>query len=201
MGLPRSFKKIIFVGNSLGSIVGNTLHMQYPEDVDVSILGGFSREWLPAVPGFVANARLLPAPNLPVGYLQATSRAGVAYLLFYGPGRFYDTNFIKQDYDNRGTVTAGEGVSGSSGIGVAARYKKPVLLINGDRDVLFCGTTALDGRPGNCRNGIMDRTKQLYPNAEYSWELVPDAGHCWHHQFNASYGFAVSHNWLARKGF
>lgn len=201
VGLPRSFSKIIFVGSSLGSIVGNNLHNLYPEDLVASILGGFSKSWLLAIPGFVANARLLPAPKQPPGYLQATSRAGVSYLLFYGPGRFYDTNFIRQDYDNRGIVTAGEGVSGSSGIGVAPKYAKPILLINGEQDVLFCGTTATDGKPGNCKNGIMDQTKELYPMADYSWTLVPDAGHCWHHQYNALSGYEYSHNWLASKGF
>jgi hypothetical protein len=185
----------------MGSIVGNNLHIMYPNDVDASILGGFSKSWLLAVPGFVANAALLPAPSQSLGYLQPTSRAGTAYLLFYGPGAYYDTNFVNQDYDNRGTVTAGEGVSGSAGIGSAPGYVKPILLINGEQDVLFCGTTALDGKPGNCANGIMDQTKELYPNADYSWALVQNAGHCWHHQYNALGGYNYSHQWLASKGF
>jgi hypothetical protein len=121
--------------------------------------------------------------------------------LFYGPGLYYDTNFISQDYDNRGTVTVGEGVSGSAGIGPAPGYVKPILLINGKQDVLFCGTTALDGKPGNCDNGIMDQTKELYPNADYSWTLEQNAGHCWHYQYDALGGFNSSHNWLASKGF
>jgi pimeloyl-ACP methyl ester carboxylesterase len=200
-GFPRPFKKIVFVGGSLGSIIGNILNINHPDDVDATILGGFSREWLPAVPGFIATARLLPANSLPVGYLQATSRTGVAYLLFFGPGVFYDTAFINRDYDNRGTVTVGEGASGAVGIGVAPYYRKPVLVISGEQDVLFCGTTALDGKPGNCRSGILEKTRALYPAGDYSWFVVPNAGHCWHHQYSAFEGFKYSHDWLASRGF
>lgn len=200
-GFPRTFKKLIFVGGSLGSIVGNVLNTLHPDAFDAMILGGFSKSWLTAVPGFIAQARLLPAPGFPAGYLQATSRAGVAYLLFYGPGTYYDPALIAQDYSNRGTVSVGEGASGSTGIGIAADYSNPVLVINGEQDVLFCGTTALDGKPGDCRNGIMDQTRALYPLADYSWWLLPNAGHCWHHQYGALSGFDYAHSWLARKGF
>jgi hypothetical protein len=53
----------------MGSIVGNNLYTMYLNDVDASILGGFSKSWLLAVPGFIADAALLPAPGQTLGCL------------------------------------------------------------------------------------------------------------------------------------
>jgi pimeloyl-ACP methyl ester carboxylesterase len=58
---PHPFKKIILVGHSLGSIIANNLNAMYPKDVDATILGGFSKDWFLAVPGFILTANLLPA--------------------------------------------------------------------------------------------------------------------------------------------
>jgi hypothetical protein len=177
------------------------VNAQYPNDVDATILTGFTEEWVNVVPGFAATALLLPAPNKPIGYLQATNPSGTAFLLFYAP--YYDPVFIQQDYENRGTITVGEGVSGAIGIVQAPQYTKPIFVVNGDQDTVFCGTTGLEiNGPGNCNNGIMASTHSLYPaSSSYSYYLLPNSGHCWQHGYYAQQGFNVSHAWMADHGF
>ena len=180
------------------------MNAKYPTDVDATILTGFTEKWINVVPGFVATALLLPAPDKPVGYLQATNEQGVAFLLFYSP--HYDPAFIHQDYLNRGTITVGEGVSGAIGIVTTTQYTKPVFVINGEQDTVFCGTTGLEltgaGNCGNEPDSIMAETKSLYPaSSSYSYYILPNSGHCWEHGYYAQQGFNASHAWMAQHGF
>ncbi|EKD19781.1 ctr copper transporter family protein [Drepanopeziza brunnea f. sp. 'multigermtubi' MB_m1] len=211
---PRAFDKIIHVGCSMGSLMANVLNVQYPSDVDATILTGFSKTWINVIPGFTLTAGLLPAqlvqPStygpLTVGYLLPTSEPGVEYLLFYGPpGTNYDPEFIHQDYLNRGTLTLGEAVS-SALIPTASRYKGSVFVMTGQQDVVFCGSLGfIGGGPGNCGNGswsILAQTQALYPQASnYTYYGLPNAGHCWEHQYVAQDGFARAHDWLAGRGY
>lgn len=211
---PRTFNKIIQVGCSMGSLMANVLNVQYPDDVDATILTGFAKTWINTIPGFTVTAGLLPAqlvqPDkygpLTVGYLQATSEPGIEYLLFYGPpGTNYDPVFVHQDYQNRGTITVGEAAS-SALVPTASRYRGSVFVMTGQQDVVFCGSLGfLGGGPGNCGSGawgLLAQTQSLYPHASnYSYYAVPNAGHCWQHQFAAQDGFAIAHNWLAGRGY
>lgn len=52
---PRQFRNLIFVGASLGSIVGDVINVQYPDDFNSTILCGFSKFWANAVPGIVIS--------------------------------------------------------------------------------------------------------------------------------------------------
>jgi hypothetical protein len=161
------FNKIILAGESLGSIIANIENLNHPVDVDATILAGFSKSWVAAVPGFIVEAGLLPAAiveparygNLPVGYLEASSPQGVAFELFYGPGKYYDEAFIAADYKARGTITVGEGVTGALGIVTAPNYKAPVLVMTGQQDVIFCGSTGFEfsgvGNCGTATSGIL----------------------------------------------
>ncbi|KAF8863223.1 hypothetical protein BDZ45DRAFT_738558 [Acephala macrosclerotiorum] len=215
---PRIFQNIIVVGASMGSLNANYLNVNYPQDVNATILTAFSKDWASVIPGFTVTAGLVPAVgvnyakygSLDPGYLQATIQSGVAALLFYGPGQYYDTNFIAQDYNNRGTITVGEAATGAL-IPTAHAYKGSVLVISGQEDVVFCGSFGFPGTPlgllgaGNCGTGPTNKlakTNIIYPSASnYSWFSVPNAGHCWEHQRDAMVGFKYSHDWLAGRGF
>lgn len=112
--------------------------------------------------------------SLDPGYLQATIQSGVAALLFYGPGKYYDTTFIAQDYNNRGTITVGEAATGAL-VPTAHAYAGSVLVISGQEDVVFCGSFGLPGIPllgflgtGNCGTGPNNKLAQtniIYPSA------------------------------------
>ena len=187
------------------SFIPAVVNANYPNDVDATILTGFSHQWLNVVPGFIATALLLPAPGLPIGYLHATSESGTAFLLQYAP--YYDTAFFHQDFANRGTITVGEGVSGALGITAAPQYAKPVFVITGQQDTVFCGSTGLQlSGPGNCGSGpsgVLAQTKSLYSNrkANYTYYALNDAGHCWEHGNFAQQGFYESHKWMYEQGF
>ncbi|KAE8450569.1 hypothetical protein EG329_006300 [Mollisiaceae sp. DMI_Dod_QoI] len=185
---PRTFHKIIVVGESLGSLVANFLNVNYPNDADATILGGFSKDWATVIPGFTVTAGLLPAfgvqparyGNLDPGYLEATSQPGVEFLLFYGPGTYYNRSFIVQDYNNRGTITLGEAATGAF-VPTAQKYKGPVLVIDGQQDTVFCGFLGLPLLgPGNCGTGPFSKLAQtsiIYPSASnYSFRIQVIAG-------------------------
>ncbi|CZT43846.1 uncharacterized protein RSE6_03939 [Rhynchosporium secalis] len=209
---PRIFNNIIHVGCSMGSLMANVLNVQYPTDVNATILTGFSKQWVTVIPGFTITAGLLPTQlvqpglSLPLGYLQASSESGAEYLLFYGPpGVNYDPAFVHQDYLKRGTLTVGEAAS-SALIPTASRYTGSVFVMTGQQDVVFCGSFGFQGGgPGNCGTGafsILAQTQTLYPRASnYSYYAVPNSGHCWEHQYSAQGGFEVAHDYLASRAF
>ena len=142
--------------------------------------------------------------NDDLGYLIANSLAGIEYFLFFGPGQYYDPSFIALDYTARGTITIGEAITGALGKSVAEEYTGSVLVLTGNRDVVFCGTLYLpiEG-PGNCNgSGILEETRTLYPRARpYSWFSLDNSGHCWQHHYTAQTGFKYAYDWLAQQGF
>lgn len=89
------------------------MNANYPNEVDATILTGFSYQWVNVVPGFITTAELLPVPGLPIGYLHANSESSAAFLLQYAP--YYDTDFFHQDFLDKGIITVGESVSGALG--------------------------------------------------------------------------------------
>jgi pimeloyl-ACP methyl ester carboxylesterase len=213
---PRNFDKIIVAGHSMGSIITQLLSVTYPNDANAIILTGYSKYIINFMPGIFATGTLLPAAAvdpakygyLPVGYLEADSFSGIEYLFWYDPyknGTYYDPAFPAYDYALRQAITVGEGASGAVAATTAYGFTGDVLTITGQQDTLFCGTTALpiDG-PGQCVGGPVNYlagTADLYPNAQYWWWNVPNAGHCWHFHYSAQQGFAVTHDWLADRGF
>jgi hypothetical protein len=93
----------------------------------------------------------------------------VEHLLFHGTDAHYGRAFIMQDY---GTISLGEG---ALGITTTSNYKRDVLVMTVEQDIVFCG--ALAG-PGDCgASGILQETGELYPAARnYSWFAVDIAG-------------------------
>ena len=91
--------------------------------------------------------------TLDPSYLEASMQSGVEYLLFYGPDIYYNRTFILEDYNNRGTITIGEAATGAL-VPVAHNHENPVLVIDGQQDVVFCGSFGLQlFGPGDCGYG------------------------------------------------
>jgi pimeloyl-ACP methyl ester carboxylesterase len=203
--LPRTFNKIIFVGHSFGSIIGNALVAKYPNDVDSLLLTGYSNNILLNGPGVALNSAFLPTrlvmptnPKyniLPLGYLQLALHSAFDYL-FYHPGGF-DPALEQQDYTNRGTVSAGELATATLGINTAAAFTGPVYVVTGKYDNIFCDTDC-----GTETSGELVNTRVDYPAASsFDVHIVPNAGHCWHNHYTAGDAFINVHSWLASKGF
>ncbi|KAH8815958.1 Alpha/Beta hydrolase protein [Xylogone sp. PMI_703] len=208
---PHSFPTIIYVGHSVGSIVGNQYNVKYPTEVDATILTGYSSQLSPSISQGVLATEPLPAAkaqpsrysNLAPGYLEFTVK-NVTELAFFYPGGF-DPSLFDLDYSSRGTVSTGEVVTLFTSIAEAPEYTAPIMVITGQHDALMCSNKDDFTLPPDCGahdTGMLAQTKALYPNsADYEWYAPPDSGHCWQLHYDAWDTFGVAHNWLAKNGF
>jgi pimeloyl-ACP methyl ester carboxylesterase len=208
--LPHAFNKIIYVGHSIGSLIGNALNAQYPTAVDATILTGFSDNYLSGAIAVLPPCLPLPAQlvqptryaNLAVCYLEFSSEAGDAAALFYPGG--YDPSLQAFDYATRGTVTCGELLTIVSTLTEAPKYEVPIFVVTGQNDGVFCNpwSSIIAANCGTGSTSMLAQTQSLYPAASsYGWYAVPDSGHCWQLHYAAQQGFNASHTWLAEEGF
>lgn len=208
--LPRAFDKVIYVGHSFGSIIGNVMNAKYPDTVDATILTGWTDNFV--VNGIPVALLMLTLPaqvveparfgHLPVGYLEVTSEPGDINAFFYKGT--YDPQIQVYDFTHRGTLSLGEILTFPFVTTAAPNYKKPVFVITGKQDNIFCNPT-VGLLPANCGTGplnMLATSKPLYPAASiYDWYVLPNAGHCWQIHYAAQEGFKASHDWLASIGF
>jgi pimeloyl-ACP methyl ester carboxylesterase len=208
--LPRAFQKIIYVGHSFGSLIGNLVNTKYPDIVDATILTGWSNDFVvPGIPvalGLVTLPAQLVEParfsNLPVGYLEVSSESGDIHA-FFEQGK-YDPRIQALDWARRGTLTLGEILTFPFAIASATGYNAPVFVVTAQQDTIFCNPTA-GLLPPDCGTGpgnMLAQSADLYPAASvYEWYVVPNAGHCWQLHYTAQDGFNASHVWLEQQGF
>ena len=210
----RAFDKIIYVGHSYGSLIGNSLNTKYPADADGTVLTGFSSQIVTVVPSVFVEAIPLPADtlqparfgNLPVGYLEISSQSGVQSLFFAGGSIDYDLALFSYDFSIRGVISLGEAVTIASSVQTASQYTNPVFVVTGQEDAIFCNLLGLDLLLdlgcGSGSSSYLAQTSALYPNArDYEWYAVQNAGHCWQLHYAAQAAFGVVHTWMANKGF
>ncbi|KAH8804460.1 Alpha/Beta hydrolase protein [Xylogone sp. PMI_703] len=201
---PRTFNKIIYIGHSFGSLIGNSLNAKYPNDVDATVLTAFSSDLEAAAA--IDNFKLQPAAitrpkrygSLPEGYVQPTSQEGFLFE-FYNPGG-YDPTFAAYQYANRGTQTVGEGATANAAVKIAPKYRSPIFVISGQHDNIFCNPKGSSLEIGGCGRGtesLLAKTAELYPASQYDWYAVPNAGHCWQLHYSGKEGIRATHDWLA----
>ena len=215
-----AFEKIIYIGHSYGSIIGNALNRVYPYDVDATILTGFSCFFLTILPAVLAQSLLLPARidqpsrygDLDLGYLEFSNQGEFNYIFYYPEGS--DKNFANYDFSIRGTMTVGELASLLATGNTATGYTKPVLVASGEYDYLLCNELGFNLEPTvspscydvplvNFLNGqnYLQCVADYYPDTNLDWYAVPDAGHCWQFHYSAYKAFGLMHEWMANKGF
>ncbi|KAH8198848.1 hypothetical protein TruAng_006956 [Truncatella angustata] len=182
---------LVYVGHSYGSSLGNNLAERYPEDVDAYILTGFSSNVTISSNdiAYYESAATVDDrfKSLPLGYLTvSTEKARTAS--FYGG--LFDESLAQYDYSREDSVTVGEFLS--PGLRpVATTYTRNVLVLNGDRDSLFCA-----GSPSDCAQ-ILNKTGQdLFPQAAYEYLVISNTGHCLTLHRSAPQTFATAHDWL-----
>ncbi|KAG7416594.1 hypothetical protein Forpi1262_v016707 [Fusarium oxysporum f. sp. raphani] len=212
---PRAFYKVIYAGHSFGSSVGNGLNAKYPSDVDATILTGFTNTSNVPVLSAASDTDFSPAAqvnaekfgNLDPGYVAINNETAFTQLFYY-PGGF-DPALAALDYSLRGTVATGELVSTTLGPAIAPNYTRPVFVITGQRDGIFCNlanphppvnVTFATFDCGPHMSGLLAQTKALYPAAKFEWYAPPSAGHCWHFHRVAYATFSLAHKWLASQG-
>ncbi|KAI9730400.1 MAG: hypothetical protein M1834_005910 [Cirrosporium novae-zelandiae] len=209
----QSFSKIIYVGHSYGSVMGNTLSSRYPADADALVLTGYTSALKPSIPGVVLTGGVIPAAlvdtstfgSLPLGYLATSSLSGRISLFMSPSTSDWDQKIASYDWARQGTVTLGEAVSGLFITDVAKNYTNPVFVLTGHEDQIFCGLSLPALGTTNCGNGsqgYLGKTAELYPNARpFEYLDVPNTGHCLNFHYSANVSFEAAHGFLGRMGF
>lgn len=120
----------------MGSLVPHFVNINYPTDVNVTILTRLCKQWINVIPGFALTSGLA-SPNPPnPGYLQAMIPSGTSLLLFYQPDTYSDPSLIADDYAKRGTITVGEAIIVAF-ISTAADYADSMLVPTSEVSLLF----------------------------------------------------------------
>ncbi|XWW92321.1 hypothetical protein V2A60_000244 [Cordyceps javanica] len=205
-GVATKFEKIIYVGHSYGSMIGNWIAQSNPTAIDQLHLTGFSENLLIGSPSIVLRPAWLPAAllaparffGLDPGYLIATNRGG-SESVYYSDN--VDQAVLDHEWETRGVITAGELLTALLGQGKAPDYKGDVFVVNGDQDVLFCASdpvTAAEGNPGACESRqTSQHVSHYYPSARrFEYLNLADTGHSLglhEHAFNA---IAASHEFM-----
>ncbi|KZV90281.1 alpha/beta-hydrolase [Exidia glandulosa HHB12029] len=199
-GAPGPFKKIVYVGHSFGSRVGNEVISTFPDLVDAAILTGYGHKiGNPGDVAFQPAKEVDPVRfgDLPSGYVtsvDAESRAAG----FYGPQGTFDPAMLAYDEAHKDTASVGElaFLTGTKD-GIVGRpapdFKGDVFAVSGDSDLFVCTEP-------KCTN--LASEEQFYPAARsFEFAVIPDAGHCLHLHFTAPILYNTTLDWLNRHGY
>jgi pimeloyl-ACP methyl ester carboxylesterase len=209
-GVGRSFEKIVYVGHSYGSLVGNHLAVNHPFDVDAYILSGFSLKLAQGVAGVLVLPAFLPAAAVSPtrfggsdpGYLMASSQSGFRTVFYHGD---YAEEVFQYDYSRRQTVTVSEVLTALLGQSPVPEYGGDVFVLNGNEDGIFCEdgpVQALAGVRGDCGKGYSSGAKDAYPKARrFGWYNTAETGHLLNNHRTARESFEAAHEFLATSGF
>jgi pimeloyl-ACP methyl ester carboxylesterase len=196
--LNQPFSKVVYVGHSFASCLGNAIIAQYPKSCNAFILTGYSAN--------LADAPLLTKPacevsirfsKLSPGYqatFNATNRQGV----LYGPVGTFDSEVFSLDFRTQDTITVGQAATIGMGFQTGPNYTGPVHIISGAKDAVFCN----DADCGSGATSQLGATAKFFPaSSSFSYYAVPDTGHDINLQYSARESFNDAHTWLQKQGF
>lgn len=197
-----SFKKIIGVGHSVGSIVSNGITGRYPTDFDAVVLTGFSSS-MPggavALSGIDLNIAALadPARFAGLGYDYATSGSIAAVEFFFFKAPNFDPKLLDMSQALKQTLSVGELLT-ETPLAVSSNFTAPVFVVNGENDMPNC--------LGNCMsptNIPAQVIKELYPAASNtsSWYILPMCGHGLNAHYTADVAYDQIRTWLHGNSF
>ncbi|MCJ1224190.1 hypothetical protein MMC12_000834 [Toensbergia leucococca] len=199
----RKFNKVIFVGHSYGSVLGNAQATNHPGDIAAFILTGFGVSAIPVAAGLpqvVPISAELYAPRFagfPPGYLAFSSESGRRSYLWGKPGSFNESVF-ETDFNNEDDVGLGELLSIAGGLKLAPNSTAPVYIITGDSDDVFCLAAACGDGP----NSPQAQACALFPKASTCQYFIPvGTGHMISLHYSAQESFQKYHAFLAANGF
>ena len=187
--------KIIWVGHSYGSILGNFLSHEYPNDIDSVIMTGWTARDLP-INGLEILNLAVPARewsperfgHLPPGYVILSPTEPV---MASSPNSAIDPNFEKLSYAFQGPTAIGELTSQT----ITTRFKGDVFVLTGERDEILC-PSGYCNTPGDSEIAI---SQKVFPDARsFDYFAVPDTGHAICHHYTSGEAFRVVHEWLSK---
>ncbi|CAN7618488.1 alpha/beta hydrolase [Trinickia sp. LjRoot230] len=200
-----AFKHVVLAGHSLGSYTSWVEAGKY-HDVDAVIVTGIAHKTSAAV-GTLLSQDIYPAQQDPKfkntswaasdpGYL--TTVPGTRSTAFYYP-LTTDPAVVQLDETLKQTVTQAElGGIFVTGPGTPAYYSSlinvPILLVNGDKDIIFCASDAAD-----CSSSLalQNNERPYYPASPSMTALVmPYSGHDINLEVTAPAWYTASLAWL-----
>jgi pimeloyl-ACP methyl ester carboxylesterase len=203
--------KVIFVGHSLGSVTGNGIATNHPEDVDALVLTGYTNDLIPAIVGLLTTV-LTPAQlqnstkfgTLAPGYLAFGSFEGQRNSYYADDGTF-SPGLARWDFENQDTITVGQMLSAFTGLQRADAFRGDVFVLTGDQDSFFCGPTGSRTLgPQSCGSGnqsIPAKSRSFFPAANFEYHLAPITSHATTFHYSAPDSVKAAHDFLARNGY
>ncbi|KAL4871856.1 hypothetical protein BDV12DRAFT_205706 [Aspergillus spectabilis] len=193
--------KIVHVGHSFGSLVVNSLVAKSPHLADAVILTGFGHDF-----SWSANFQLcwgfeiaeLNNPRRFAGYDSGYLTWGDEFdnqcAAFTYP--YFDPRILRKAESTKAPFAIAELLSFGITEVVAPGFTGPVLILNGEQDLSFCG--------GDC-HGVLDApdspSSSVFPNASLLAAYIhPNAGHAVNLHRNATGAYGVIFNFLKGNG-
>lgn len=192
--------KVVHIGHSFGSFLTSAFIAKYADLTDGAIVTGYLLSEYLGKPGMVSfnveYAATSSSPfDRPSGYVVC-QKSGIQNIFF---GSDLDTAFTEEmlDYGDaiKQPVPIGEFASAYQIIGLdGPSFTGPVQYMLPEFDFYICG--------GDCK-GIYDleTLKETYPNAnDIEVAIQPNTGHAFTLHNNATAGYQVTFDFLARNG-
>ncbi|KZS98158.1 hypothetical protein SISNIDRAFT_134000 [Sistotremastrum niveocremeum HHB9708] len=194
-----SFKRVVGIGHSFGSILTTGVAAKYPGDFNDIILTGFAGGDQVGILVSMASFGATIASPLLSGVNPSSSYFTVGTFSNFQMGvlkfPFFDSRVAQAQFEGRGTATLGEIATLSLPASApATEFSGRVLVVTGMEDAFFCA--------GNCAevvNGVTlpNVVAGLFPaTSGFSSYVPPNTGHALNYHFSASSTFAFIQNWL-----
>ncbi|VBB73152.1 Putative protein of unknown function [Podospora comata] len=198
--LRKRFSNIIWVGHSYGSQIALPLARLCPNLTSALILTGWSSTTnLSEVQKFnlASASTLYPSrfPGLDKGYLAMADEALRAKMFYYGA---YDPAIPAFDFANQDIVTIGEFAANAGPFGIPpAAYNKPVMVITGVEDGVFCAQPGAAAR--ECEELLEKTRTDMFPGVpgrKYEYFAPRNTGHDLTLHYSARETFRRAHGFL-----
>ena len=210
-----NWTNVIWVGHSYGSILGTYISAHHPNDIDAFVQTGIA---LPDADQLVNLAPLIatyqtasdwdpsrfPPSEYPPGYLTFNSQSLRTDYFYSVPAVDFDIRKPGQEIAREGTTTWGENLG--QGFANSTEYDRPVLVMTGVSDAVFCSKKRGGSSEADCEAEGVNRVgamKTFYPavlEERFETFLQPEAGHVMQMHFSAGQGFARIQGFLERHG-
>ncbi|TGO12115.1 hypothetical protein BTUL_0094g00270 [Botrytis tulipae] len=220
--MNTSYSRIVHIGHSFGSAQTYALANMYPNITDGIVLTGFTMN-SSFVSSFAAGGNFqqaqenqpsrffnftanigttdisLSSPEaVPAGYMVSSNAAANKYL-FLKPN-YYDPSILTYTESTKQTVTQGELLTLGS-LPMTNNYAGPVMVIDGDADLPYCGSDCL--ATGGVADSLAAMVKDSFPNVgenDFEAYIQPNTGHGINLHYNATGAYGVWLDWLGEKG-
>ncbi|RAK95954.1 alpha/beta fold hydrolase [Aspergillus ibericus CBS 121593] len=197
----HAYATVIGTGHSYGSIVQLAQNVNFPSDVNATILTGFTTTftYLPYTvfannPAIARQADPARFGNLSNGYLVTDTRISFQLPFFRSP--YFDPKIFELQFQARNTYTVGQQLTLSGIYAVASSYRGPVAVVAGEYDFAFGGGAVTESL-------LASTLETLYPEAAAGSTsyVVPNSGHVINAHYSAQQQFSQINAFLECNGF